>query len=127
MDAIEKCFSEHNKALLKRLITADLTIGEANRLLPEIELALYISCRQTSEFQTITRLFSKFCYEMSKSVDIDALATKVGIDAIQVTAGLRAIAPLLLQVYAENNHRRAQASAETNTETQQPPALCDTD
>ena len=127
MGAIEQCFSEHSEALLKRMITVDLTIGEANQLLPEIELALCVSCRQTNEFQTIARLFSKFRYEMAKSVDIDALSVKVGVDAVRVVDGLRAIAPLLLQVYAERNHRRAQATAETSAVARQSQTLCDVD
>lgn len=127
MDLIEQCFIEHNKVLLKRLIAADFTIQEAKLLLPEIELALYISSRRTSEFQTIARLFSKFPYEMSKSVNVDALVMKVGIDAVKVASGLRAIAPLLLQVYAEINHKRAQVSEETTTVMLKPQALGDFD
>ena len=125
MDLIEQCFNEHNKALLKRLIAADFSIEEATQLLPEIELALYISSRKTGEFQTIARLFSKYPYEITKSVNVDALAMKVGIDADQVATGLRAIAPLLLQIYAENNHKRAQVSKETTTAMLQPQALFD--
>lgn len=125
MDLIEQCFNEHNKALLKRLIAADFSIEEATQLLPEIELALYISSRKTGEFQTIARLFSKYPYEITKSVNVDALAMKVGIDADQVATGLRAIAPLLLQVYAEKNHKRAQVSKETTTAMLQPQALFD--
>ena len=123
MELIERCFNEHNKALLKRLIAVDFTIEEAMQLLPEIELALRISCRKSSEFQTIARLFSQSPYEVSKSVNTSALAIKVGIDAVQVATGVHAIAPLLLQIYAENNHKRALASEETRTEMTQPQAL----
>ena len=119
MDLIEQCFNVHHKALMKRLIAADFSIGKAKQLLPEIELALCISCRKTSEFQTIARLFSKYPYELSKSVNTDALAMKVGLDAVQVATGVRAIAPLLLQAYAENNHRRALASEKAKTVTWQ--------
>ena len=101
MMLISDCFDEHNKTLMNRLIAVEFTFDQARQFLPEAILALCHASRNTNEFQAIACLFSKSRYQLLRIIDVDAIARNAGIDSEMVVTGLRAIAPLLLQAYAQ--------------------------
>jgi hypothetical protein len=116
MDLIQQCFDRQNKDLMKRLIAEDFSIDQALLFLPVAALGLCLSCRKTSEFQTIACLFTKSQYQMLRTIDIDQIADGSGLEPEQVIAGLHAIAPLLLQAFAAKSNTRDTHSAITSTE-----------
>ena len=104
MDLIRECFDNQNKALMQRLVGVEFSLDQARQFLPEAALSLCLSSRKTSEFQTIASLFTKSHYQLLRNIDVDAIAKNTGIDSVQVTNGLHAIAPLLLQAYAKKSN-----------------------
>ena len=107
MDPIRHCFTEQNRALMKRLTAAGFTIDQARRFLQEAAVGLYLASRTTSEFQTIACLFTRSRYQMPRNIDLDAIAQHAGMAPERVTRGLHVIAPLLLQCYAQTVNDRA--------------------
>ena len=104
MDLIKQCFEEHNSALTKRLIGAEFSIDQARLFLPEAASGLYKCTQKTSIFQTIACLFSDSQYQLLRKIDVDSIARNSGMNVVQVTAGLHAIAPVLLKAFAKNNN-----------------------
>ena len=116
MDLIQQCFDRQNKALMKRLIADGFSVDQALLFLPEAALGLCLSCRKTSEFQTIACLFTKSRYQMMRTIDIDQIGDSSGLEPDQVITGLHAIAPLLLQAFAAKSNSRDSLSTTTSTE-----------
>ena len=101
MTLINEYFDEHNKALINRLIAVEFSIDQARQFLPDAILELCRASKNCSEFQAIACLFSKSQYQLLRVIDVDAIARNTGINNDMVITGLRAIAPLLLQAYAQ--------------------------
>jgi hypothetical protein len=110
MNLIRQCFDQQNKALMQRLVGVDFSLDQARQFLPEAALGLCLSSQKTSEFQTIASLFTKSHYQLLRNIDVDAIAKNTGIDAVRVTIGLHAIAPLLLQAYAQKSNSKEPAT-----------------
>ena len=113
MDLIRQCFDKQNKALMQRLVGVEFSVDEARQFLPEAALGLCLSSQKTSEFQTIASLFTKSHHQLLRNIDVDAIAKNTGIDSVQVTTGLHAIAPLLLHAYAQKVNGRETAAIES--------------
>jgi len=110
MDLIRQCFDRQNKALMQRLIGVKFSPDQARLFLPEAALGLYLSSQRTSEFQTIASLFTRSHHQLLRNIDVDAIAKNTGIDSVQATNGLHAIAPLLLHAYAQKSNNRETAA-----------------
>ena len=103
LDFIRRCFEEHNSALMKRLISAEFTFDQARLFLPEAASGIFESTQNTSLFQTIACLFSNSPYQLPRNIDVNSIAINSGVNSVKVAAGLHAIAPVLLQAFAQNN------------------------
>ncbi len=101
MDVIQQCFEQHNFALTRRLIGAEFSIDQARHFLPVAASGLFESTQKNSVYQTIACLLSRCSYELMRKIDIDSMSRNAGMNAAQVTAGLYAIAPVLLQAIAQ--------------------------
>ena len=103
MDFIRRCFEEHNSTLMKRLISAEFTFDQARLFLPEAATGIFESTQNTNLFQTIACLFSNSPYQLPRNIDVNSIAINSGVNSVKVAAGLHAIAPVLLQAFAQNN------------------------
>ncbi len=103
MDLIRQCFEEHKGSLTQSLVGAEFSIEQAMIFLPVAALGLSESTRKSSVFQTIACLLSDSHHQLQRIIDVESMARNSGINQIQVTAGLFAIAPVLLKAFANNN------------------------
>ncbi len=105
MDPIRHCFEHHRHSLTKCLINADFSQDQVTRFLPGAATGLLESSRNTSLFQTLASLFSCSRYTLLRKIDIGSIARNTGMNPDQVTAGLHAIAPVLLHAIAKESRR----------------------
>lgn len=117
MDPIQQCFEHHDRSLTKSLINADFSHEQVKQFLPEAATGLLDSSRNTSLFQTLASLFSDSQYTLFRKIDIESIARKAGMNPEKVTAGLHAIAPVLLQSIANENREKASDIIHTGRQT----------
>jgi hypothetical protein len=101
MDFIKDSFKEHEGALIEQLKVAGFSVDQAKQFLPEAATGILDSTQDAGVEQITKRLLSGDPSELSGSVDIAAIAAKLGIDSDQVTKGLAAIAPILARVLSQ--------------------------
>lgn len=101
MNLINECFDEHGSALSKILQDAGFSIDQADNFLPEAALGIVESILKTSVFQTFSPLLSDYPCKSKITIDINTIAKKLDMSSGQVTSGLHAIAPILLQIYSQ--------------------------
>jgi len=87
---------------MKSLITAEFTDDQASLFLHEVEKSMIDSSLQANVFLTIACLFSASPYQLPRNIDVKSIAKKSGMNLIQVTVGLHAIAPVLLYAISQN-------------------------
>ena len=114
MDLIRQCFEENKGPLTQSLIGAEFSIDKARQFLPVAASNLVESTQRTSVFQTIASLFSDSHHQLLRKIDIDSIARQSGMNTDQVTAGLHAIAPVLLKAFAGKHKVREPATANSN-------------
>ena len=106
MNQIRQCFECHSHSLTKSLINADFSHDQVKQFLPEAATGLLESSRNTSLFQTLASLFSDSHYTLLRNIDIESIVRKTGMNQERVTAGLHAIAPVLLHTIAYENREK---------------------
>ena len=103
MELVSQCFVEHAGALTQRLLRADFSIDQVGQFLPEAASGIFLATQKNSLFQTIASLLAESPSHLFSKIDVDAIAQNAGINSIKVAAGLHAIAPVLLQAFAQRH------------------------
>lgn len=101
MELIKECFEKHNNAFTKSLINANFSLDEAMKFLPEAISSILESSNKTSVYQTMKILMSNRPNLLLRKINVPIIARKSEMTQFQVTTGLQAIAPILLQTYSE--------------------------
>ena len=101
MDLIKECFDDHRSAFSEILEVAGFSIDQVDKFLPEAALGIVEATQKTSVFQTFAALLSDHPSKLLITIEIDAIVKKTGVNSAQVTLGLHAIAPVLLQTYSQ--------------------------
>jgi len=103
MDIIENCFKEHGGALIEQLTVAGFSVDQATQFLPEAASGIANATQDTGVEQITSRLLSGDPSELFDSVNVAAIAAKLGIDSDLVTKGLAAIAPVLAKTLSQKS------------------------
>jgi len=103
MDFLKICFEENNSIFIKNLEEAGITGDLANQFLPETGLAILHIIKNTSLDKVIEILLSSNSSQLLKLININEMAEKLAINTEQVSTGLEAISPTLLQVFSNQS------------------------
>ena len=106
MELVSQCFVEHAGALTQSLLRADFSIDQVEQFLPEAASGIFLATQKNSVFQTIASLLAESPSHLFSKIDVDAIAHNAGMNSIKVAAGLHAIAPVLLQAFAQSQRVR---------------------
>ena len=99
MDFIRNYFEEYGDAFSGRLKASGFSDDLAKEFLTEIASGVFYIIKNASLEKTIKILLSDDPSRLLNSINVKAIATKLGISTEQVTAGLEAIAPVMSQVF----------------------------
>lgn len=103
MDFIKDCFKEHGGAFIEQLKVAGFSVDQAKQFLPEAASGILDSTQDTGVDQITKQFASGGPAELLSSVNVAAIAEKLGIDSDQVTTGLVAIAPVLAKAISQKS------------------------
>ena len=99
MNFITNCFEEYGGAFSGSLKASGFSDDLAKEFLTEIASGVFYIIKNASLEKTIKILLSDDPSRLLNSINVKAIATKLGISTEQVTAGLEAIAPVMSQVF----------------------------
>ena len=111
MDFITNYFEEYGDAFSGRLKASGFSDDLAKEFLTEITSGLFYIIKNENLEKTIKILLSNDPSRLLNSINVKAIATKLGISTEQVTAGLEAIAPVISQVFLLKNNEIVTATA----------------
>ena len=111
VDLIRQYFEEYNSALTDSLISAEFTSNQARLFLVETEKSLIDSSDKANVFLAIVCLFSASPYQLPRNIDVGSIAKNCDIGLVQVTTGLHAIAPVLLQAISQRKPMAAHSGS----------------
>lgn len=111
MDFITNYFEEYGDAFSGRLKASGFSDDLAKEFLTEIASGIYYIIKNENLEKTIKILLSNDPSRLLNSINVKAIATKLGVSTEQVTAGLEAIAPVLSQVFLLKNNEIVTATA----------------
>lgn len=103
MNLIRQYFEEHNSELTESLVTVEFTDVQARLFLHETEKCLIDSSLKANVLLTIACMFSASPYQLPRNIDVKSISKNSGINLVQVTTGLHAIAPVLLHAISLKN------------------------
>ncbi len=111
MDFISECFDKHNQTFRKKLKTAGYSAQQITLFLPEVAAGMKASVQKSGADDLITGLMKEGPAELLNAIDVDAMATKLGINPGQVIIGINAITPALSQAFTQSSNGLVSAAA----------------
>ena len=111
MDFITECFEKHNQTFSKKLKSAGYSAEQIVRFLPEVASSMKTSVQKSGADSLLAGLISNGPDQLLRSIDSNALATKMGIKSGQVIIGLNAITPALTQAFTQSSNSLVSAAA----------------
>ena len=100
MKYIKDCFLENTNTFTNGLIDANFSPDDAIKFLPEAVSSIQDYSDKTSFYQAMNILLTNRPHLLLRNLDVSMIAIKSEMSQFQVTTGLRAIAPILLQTYS---------------------------
>ena len=92
----QTCFEERICDCIECLENVGFSVDHILCFLPEAALGILDATQTLSLYQAITCMQANNPTYLLRVIDVDAMATKLDMDSIQVTNGLRAVVPILL-------------------------------
>lgn len=111
MDFIKIYFEEYRSVFLLRLNNVNIVGDLAKQFLPETAKSILYTIKNTRLEKTIEILLSDNPSKLLDLIDIDALASALCISTEQVDLGLKAIAPVMSQIFILNSNEIVAATA----------------
>ena len=111
MDFITECFENHNQTFRKKLKSAGYTPEQIVVFLPEVASSMKASVQKSGADSLIAGLISNGPGQLLRSIDTNAIATKLGINSGQVIIGVNAITPALTQAFMQSSNNLVSAAA----------------
>lgn len=103
MDFINSCFEENHSTFTKKLEEAGIVGDLANQFLQETGLAILDRIKNTTLDRVIAILLSDNPAQLLETININKMSKNLAIDAEQVSVGLDAISPTLMQIFSSKS------------------------
>lgn len=111
MNYISRCFTAYNGAFTESLIAAGFSADQARQFV-EITVSFILYTVKNNDLKkTVEILLSDDPSQLLKMIDTDDIASKLGIESDQVSAGLAAISPVMKLVFIKNSNQIVDAAA----------------
>lgn len=110
MALIKECFEEYQNDFTETLIKANFSPDEATMFLPAAFSGILKSSNKVGIPQTMQILLADRPHQLLKKLDVPMIARYAEISFFQVTTGLQAIAPILLQAYSDKSPELVRAA-----------------
>ena len=111
MDFISECFDKHNQTFRKKLKSAGYSAEQITLFLPEFSAGMETAVQNSGADYLITGLMKNGPGQLLNTIDINAMATKLGTNPGQVIIGINAITPVLSQAFTQNSNGLVSAAA----------------
>lgn len=109
MDFIKQCFELYSDALKQKLKTAGLTDDQVRKIMPELA-SVMTSMNYTGLEKMMAALLSEDPSQLTASLDVESIARKLEMNSLQVRKGIKAISPLMSQVFSQKIETHSDAT-----------------
>lgn len=103
MSFIKACFTEYDIAMSELMEDAGFSADQTRKFLPAAASGIANAFHNKDIEMIISAFGSKDPSLLLNEIDINTIAAKVDMNSDQVTLGLNAIAPLILQAFRHNS------------------------
>lgn len=103
MDFIKKFIEEHSKELTDNLTSSGFSVEQAKQFLPEAASGIMSVSQNHGVDKLVTAFSSGQQDDLLSMVNIDNIASRVGIDVSQVISGFESIIPVITDYFSQKS------------------------